>query len=805
MKRLAIFISLFILICFSSNAQSSMTDQQVFEYVLKQYETGASQTEIATDLLKKGVNMKQLQRVRNKYSKEYKNFSETSKSNSVMSDDRSRSNNGEYKAQRTNVLDFITDTSGLLAIMQLKQDEDDNNRIFGHDIFRTDDLTFEPNMNIATPEHYLLGPGDVVYIDIYGASQKTIEATISPDGFVTIDDFGPVTLSGLTVKQATSRLRSQLGSRFESSEIKLSLGQTRTIMVNVMGEVETPGTYTLSAFASVFHALYMAGGVNKIGTLRDIKVYRKNKLVTSVDIYDYILNGQLAGNVQLVDNDVIIVGSYDCIVSIEGKVKRPMLYEMKKTETMAQLLSYAGGFTGDAYTKSLRVMRKTGRDLTVYNVDDSNINTFTMSDKDVVMVDSIIQRYSNAVEVRGAVFRPGMYQIGEQIKTVKNLVDYAEGVTEDAFLVHAVLQRMKLDRTLEVVSVDLAGILEGRVKDVYLQNEDVLLIPSLAAVKQNQTLTIHGEVYGPGTYKYASNMTIEDLILQAGGLKESASSIKVDVARRIMDQKATGDSEMRAMTYSFELRDGFVVDTDPDFTLQPYDEVYVRKSPGFSIQENVAVTGEVMFAGTYTLAKQNFRLSDVINAAGGPTLMANVSGARLERKVTPEEKLRMQQSLLMKKSKDNDNLRDTTNIKNITVGDTYFVGIDLAKALANPGGDEDIVLHEGDRITVPKLINTVKINGEVMYPNTVGYINGKSASYYISQAGGYSNTARKSRAYIIYQNGKVAKVRKHAKPAPGCEIVVPAKKERNNFAVATQWASISTSLATVIALLITAL
>ena len=803
MKKIAILISLVILLPYVLKAQSTMSDQKVFEYVVKQYEMGASQTEIASDLLKKGVDIKQLQRVRNKYGKEYKSLMSSQSKSKIMNEDRSRSNNGESSPQRSNVIDYISDTSELLALMELKKSEDEHSRIFGHDIFRTDELSFEPNMNIATPEDYLLGAGDVVYIEIYGASQQTIEGTITPDGFITISDFGPVALSGLTVKQANARLAQQIGTRYEGSKIKLSVGQTRTIMVNVMGEVETPGTYTLSAFSSVFHALYMAGGVSKIGTLRDIRVYRNNKLVTSVDIYDYILNGQLSGNVQLIDNDVIIVGSYDCLVTIEGKVKRPMKYEMKRTETMAQLLDYAGGFTGDAYTKSVRVMRKTGRDLTVFNVDDSNIGTFTMADQDSVRVDSIIQRYSNAVEVRGAVFRPGLYQLGEKIKTVGQLVRYAEGVTEDAFLAHAVLQRMKADRTLEVEAIDLAGILNGSVKDVALRNEDILLVPSLASVNQSQTLTIHGEVFAPGTYKFASNMTIEDLILQAGGLKESASSVKVDVARRLMDQKATSDSEIRSQTFSFELRDGLVIDGGEHFTLEPYDEVYVRRSPGFSVQENVAVTGEVLFAGTYTLAKQNCRLSDVIKAAGGPTSMANVSGARLERKATPEEKLRMQQSQLMKKNRSQES--DTANIRNISVSDTYFVGIDLAKALAKPGCDEDIVLHEGDRIIVPKLINTVRISGEVMYPNTVGFISGEGAGYYISQAGGYSNNARRSRGYIIYQNGKVAKLRRHAKPAPGCEIVIPAKKERNNFAVATQWATISTSLATIVALLITAL
>ena len=803
MKKIAILISLFIPIVLM--AQSSMTDQKVFEYVVKQYEMGASQSEIAADLLKKGVDIKQLQRVKNKYGKEYLSLMSSKKQSTVMNDDRGRTPNGESDPQRTSIADYFTDTSSLLLLMEMKKAEDEHSLIFGHDIFRTDELSFESNMNIATPEDYLLGAGDVVYIDVYGASQQTIEGTISPDGYITISDFGPVSLAGLTVKQANARLVQHLGTRYEGSKIKLSVGQTRTIMVNVMGEVETPGTYTLSAFASVFHALYMAGGVNKIGTLRDIRVYRKNKLITSVDIYDYILNGQLSGNVQLCDNDVIIVGSYDCLVTIEGKVKRPMIYEMKRSETLSQLLGYAGGFTGDAYTKSVRVMRKTGRDLSVFSVDDSNINTFTMADQDVVKVDSIIQRYSNAIEIRGAVFRPGLYQLGEKIRTVRQLVRYAEGVTEYAFLDHAVLQRMKLDRTLEVVSLNLAGILDGTAPDVYLRNEDVLIVPSVEPVKMNQTLTIHGEVFAPGTYKFASNMTIEDLILQAGGLKESASSVKVDVARRIIDPKATTDSSMRSMTYSFELRDGFVVDASPDFTLQPYDEVYVRQSPGYSVQENVTVMGEVLFAGTYTLSKQNCRLSDIIAAAGGTTMMANIHGARLERKVNPEEKLRMQQSVLMKKNKDLNGVNDTINIRNISVNDTYFVGIDLSKALDNPGCDEDIVLHKDDRIIVPRLINTVRISGEVMYPNTVGFIGGEVASYYISQAGGYSNNARRSRGYIIYQNGKVAKLSRNAKPAPGCEIVIPAKKERNNMATAAQWATISTSLATIVALLISVL
>lgn len=858
MKKIVSLFSLFLVLSLSAIAQSTMSDKQVYDYIVKQYEQGFSQQDIISELLKKGVNMSQLQRVRSKYEKEYKNMSEVKAGDTNKRSKRGRVANGEtaepfnyydgvgtkdyYGGYRQNDPTRVRDHNPNLfdfdpedydddpskpkiqkhlvpelhkdmlpeseyekekRIKALTEEEDDEFIIFGHDIFRNEDLSFEPNMNIATPEDYVLGPGDNVFIDIYGASQQTIEAEISPDGYITIEEFGPIALSGLTVKKATSKLKTELGARFESSNIRLSVGQTRTIKVNVMGEVEIPGTYTLSAFSSVFHALYMAGGVSDIGTLREVKVFRNNRLITSVDIYDYILNGQLSGNIQLHDDDVIIVGSYDCLVCVKGKVKRPMYYEMKKDEDVAKLINYAGGFTGDAYTKSIRVLRKTGQDLSVYNVDKESMSKFTLADLDIVNVDSVIHRYNNAVEIKGAVFRPGLYQVGEKIRTVKDLVEYAEGVTENAFLAHAVLHRMKLDRTLEVLQINLEGIMNGTAQDVYLQNEDVLLVPTEEELKKSQTLTIHGEVFYPGIYKYASNQTIEDLILQAGGLKESASTIKVDVARRIIDPKASKDSEIRATTYSFEIRDGFIVDADPVFTLQPYDEVYVRRSPGFSEQENVEITGEVLFAGRYTLSKQNFRLSDLIAAAGGPSSMANVVGARLERMVTSEEKLRMQQA--MKMAMQRDNMKDTTNIRNIEVSDSYFVGIDLEKALNNPGGNEDIVLQEGDRVIVPRLVNTVKINGEVMYPNTVGYISGKNASYYISQAGGYGVNAKRSRGYIIYQNGKVAKLRSRAKPAPGCEIVIPAKKQKNNMNTATQWITISTSVATVAALLINAL
>ena len=830
--RLIASIIVFLCIGIADVSAQSMTDEQVLQFVAVEYQKGTSQAQIVTKLMQKGVDINQIRRVKQKYERQANNGGLGVKdiTGEQISNDRLRKNNGQTKEQPsgqmqkdklTNVeaKDKYTDLDpnyiqmqeemqflfpDSLSMMMLPK-EPEGRKVFGRDIFNNKELTFEPNMNIATPQNYRLGPGDAVYIDIYGASQKTVEATVTPDGTIVIEGFGPVQVSGLTVAQANARLKTTLGARYSSSKVRLTVGQTKTIIVNVMGEVKTPGTYTLSAFASVFHALYMAGGTNDIGTLRNIKVYRNNKLVTSVDIYDYILNGKLTGNVRLADNDVIVVGPYDCLVNVAGKVKRPMFYEMKKSESVGTVLKYAGGFTGDAYKKSVKVIRKAGSKYSIFNVGEFDVNTFKIEDEDSISVDSVIPRYSNMVEIKGAVFRPGMYQVGGDITGVRSLLEHADGVTEDAFVQHAVMHRMKFDRTLEVIQVDIEGILSGRVADIPLKNEDVLYIPSKKDLLEQQTLTIHGEVLYPGTYTYADNTTVEDLIIQAGGLTDAASVMKVDVSRRITDKQAISVSDTIANTFSFRLKDGFVIDGTPGFTLQPYDEVYVRTSPGFSAQKNVTVEGEVLFGGSYTLTKKTQRLSEIIKQAGGLTTTAYAKGARLERQLTPEERARMEQVLKMARAKAGDS--DTLNINKLDVGNTYYVGINLDKALAEPGGNYDIVLREGDKITIPEYTNTVKISGDVMYPNTVSFRKGKNVAYYVDQAGGWGSRAKKSRTYIIYMNGTVARIGNGVKPEPGCEIVVPSKPANSRMtttevvALASGTASIATMIATLVNLL----
>ena len=807
------------------NAQS-MSDEQVMQYVVTEYNKGTSQSQIVTKLMQKGVDINQIRRVRQKYERQAKNGGLGIKdiTGEEASDNRLRTNNAKDKKQSGGQMqmqkelsldankkytddnpDFVgmQDELGVILPDSLldSMKEQGGRKVFGRDIFNNKELTFEPNMNIATPQNYRLGPGDAVFVDIYGASQKSIQATVTPDGTIVLDGFGPVDVSGLTVAQANARLKATLGARYSSSKIRLTVGQTKTIMVNVMGEVMAPGTYTLSAFASVFHALYMAGGTNDIGTLRNIKVYRNNKLVTTVDIYDYILNGKLTGNVRLADNDVIVVGPYDCLVNVTGKVKRPMFYEMKKSESVGTVLKYAGGFTGDAYKKSVKVIRKAGSKYSIFNVGEFDVNTFKVEDEDSISIDSVIPRYSNMVEIKGAVFRPGMYQVGGEITGVRSLLEHADGVTEDAFLQHAVMHRMKFDRTLEVIQVDVEGIMSGRVADIPLKNEDVLYIPSKKDLLEKQTLTIHGEVLYPGKYAFADNTTVEDLIIQAGGLTDAASVMKVDVARRIADPHATEFTDTIARTYSFKLKDGFVIDGTPGFVLKPYDEVYVRTSPGFSEQKNISIEGEIMFGGTYTLSKKNQRLSELIKEAGGLTNTAYARGARLERRLTPEERARMETILRMVKSQSGSG--DTLDIRKLDIRDTYSVGIQLDKALEEPGSNYDVVLRQDDRIYIPEYTNTVKISGDVMYPNTVAYRQGKGVKFYVDKAGGWGNRAKKSRTYIVYMNGTVAQVGKGAKPEPGCEIVVPTKPEGHKMStgeivsIASGSASIAAMIATI--------
>lgn len=809
-----------MLLCLSANTWSQgsgMSDKQVMEYVETGMKQGKSQQQIATELARRGVTREQAERVKKLYEQNQKNGkgltndkgnSRTrTKNNEDLASDKEyigsefnfdtenqlgTSKSKVYKYITTQELDFsekdsisfTLDKNGNLVSEDITifKEELSEEQVFGRNIFNSNNLTFEPSNNLPTPANYRLGAGDEVIIDIWGANQVTIQETISPDGNISIDRLGLIYLSGMTVNQATSYLKKELNKIYAglddedpSSLIKVSLGNTRTIQVNVMGEVYQPGTYALSAFSTVFHALYSAGGVSDIGSLRNIQVARNGKKIAEVDVYDFIMHGKTKDDIKLQEGDVIIVPPYEALVKIEGNVKRPMKYEMKNDETVATLLKYAGNFSSDAYTRSIKIIRQNGKEYQVFTVDDIDYSVFKIKDGDILTAEAILNRFENKLEIKGAVYRPGIYQYGGSLNTVKQLIEKADGVMADAFLGRAVLQRQREDLTREIIQVDLKAILGGTKPDISLQRNDVLYIPSIHDLQDLGNIEVFGEVARPGKYIYADNMTLEDLIIQAGGLLESASTVKVDVSRRIKDNKSTESASTIGQMFSFALKDGFIIDGEAGFVLEPYDQVYVRRSPGYQEQVNVSVEGEILYEGTYALTNKSERLSDLVLKAGKVTPYAYVRGAKLMRKANEEEIERMRDVVEMMQREMGGASMDSLKLEDIKT--EYSVGIDLEAAINNPGGDADIVLREGDKLIIPEMVNTVKINGAVMMPNTVAYNKKMSVKDYISQAGGYSNGARKTKAFIIYMNGQVAEVKRSNKSVvePGCEIIVPVK------------------------------
>lgn len=803
------YLLLLTTLLLTAMAYAQMSDDQVLQFIAAETKAGTSQSQIVTKLMQRGVTVEQARRLRNQYDKQIseRGLSGAADGAVKMATDRMRGNSDGTTSQELNTAkvgtsgELRSDASEEVQMaendVQATQDvapTADGKRVFGRDIFSQANPNFQPNVNMAVPPTYILGPGDQLIIDIYGASQQTMVHTISPEGTITIAGYGPVYLSGFSLAAAKKKLRSTVGSRFQSSNIQVSVGNTRTIQVNIMGEVRVPGTYRLSAFANVFYALYRAGGTSSLGTLRNIKVYRDEEVVAVIDLYDYILNGRMTGNVNLQDNDIIQVGVYDRLVGITGSVRRPMFYEMREGETLETLIKYAGDFTGDANRKTVRLVRQAGERYQVYNIDESELKTFRLEDGDAVTVDGMINRFENMVEIKGAVFRPGLFRLDSNLTTVRGLIEAADGLTEDAFTNRAVLHRLKEDRSLLTIPVDIQGIMSGRVADIRLQNEDVLFIPTETELRTERTFTITGEVMSPGTYEYADNTTIEDLIVMAGGLTDQASMGKVDVSRRIRDPKATQKSNKIAESFTFSLKDGLVIDGEQGFVLEPYDVVHVRRSPAYSTARNITVTGEVNYEGGFTLEGKDMRLSDAIAMAGGLTENAYLKGARLIRQLTEEEKVREQAT--MQAISDLMRERDSIAWSKMNIGENYVVGIDLEGALKRPGSDKDIILREGDRIFVPEYNGVVKVSGTVMFPNTVFFQAGKGCNRYIDMAGGYANRAQKSKVFIVYQNGTVGLASKGAKPEPGCEIVVPAKKKReSNFNMAA-WATSVASLAT---------
>lgn len=763
MKKKIGLLAFYLVVNFSlAFAQSAMTDDEVKAYVKEAVEAGKDQSKIVQELALKGVTRQQLERLKSYY----ENQEDRQTNKEVQAVERAHVAVGEDVVET--VEEKLEDTDAVGSV-----------KVYGRDIFRNKNLNFAPSEQLATPRNYQLGPGDEVIIDIFGANQTTLRNKISPEGSINVDILGPLYLSGMTVEEANTYLKKRLSSIYAglgrgegNSDIRLSLGQIRTIQVNVLGDVFNPGTYRVSSFATAFHALYLAGGIKEPGSLRNIKVTRNGKTVATVDIYDFLINGSRKSDVRLEEGDVIIVPAYDCMVAIRGLVKRPMMFEMKPSENLQNLLTYAGGFAEGAYRDDVTVVRQNGKDFEVHTVENSQFTQFTMKDGDAIEVGKLLSLFHNRLTIKGAVYREGVYQLSGKVNTVKSLIQKAGGLLPEAFTNHAVLHREKEDRTLEVVSVDVKGILNGTVTDIVLRNNDELFIPSIYDLKDQGVLTISGEVAAPGSFPYAENMTLEDLIIKAGGLLESASTARVDVSRRVKDANSLTAQNEIAQMFTFSLKDGFVIQGEAGFTLQPYDEVFVRKSPSYSAQQNVSVRGEAMFTGTYTLTKREERLSDLVQKMGGFTAQAYIKGARIVRRINAEERRTMDRVLDGMIGNDVDS-QTAARLRNY--GDDYYVGIELEKALANPGSEYDIVLRQGDRLEIPTYNGTVRILGSVVSPNVVQFKSKKNYKYYIDEAGGYTDMARKGHAYIVHMNGQINQLKRKTEITPGSEIIVPKR------------------------------
>lgn len=796
-KKLAVIVA--VLLCLASvQLHAQMTDNAIIQYLTEGIAAGKSEAQLGNELLSKGVSVSQIQRLLKVYKSGNADIYSARPTNKLDDVRPIRKQTVEEEAPEATAAD--TDSTEVVKAAENAK------RIYGHDVFTNRKLSFEPNDNAATPDDYVLGPGDEVIIDIWGVNEATIKQTISPEGRIIVSQIGAIDLGGLTIKAATKKIRSAFAKRYAgiggsnpASEVSVTLGQIRTIQVNVMGAVNVPGTYRLSSFSTVFNALYRAGGVTAEGSLRDVRIIRGGEVLRSVDTYNFLFNGIQDNNLPLKEGDVVMVPAYANLVSIDGGVKRPMYYEMLEGETLEKLLEYAGGLTGDAYADGINVVRRSGSTNSIYTVSRPESASFAMRDRDsvIVAVNTNIDLFTNKVEVRGAVYRPGSFELGSGIATVRQLIEHAGGLLEDAFTARAQIIREKADRTLEIRAVPIGAIMSGAADDVMLRRNDIVMVSSSLEVIDRGDLTITGYVVNPGAYQFADNTTVEDLILLAGGLSEGASTVKVDVSRRISSSESMAAADTLAEVFTFGIKDGLMVDGEPDFVLKPYDIVSVRKSPTYVEQRNVTITGEASFPGQYTLVSNNERLSDLLKRAGGPTPNANVHGAMLKRKITQYE--RNVRATMGRMATQNMG-QDTSLVDKIRISEIYSVGLELDKAIALPGSEYDIILRDGDELVIPEMASTVRIQGEVLYPNTVHYISGKPVGYYVNQAGGYADKARRAKVYVIYMNGKVA-TGQFARIEPGCEIVVPNKRERQKLSGA-EIASIGSSTASMAAVII---
>jgi protein involved in polysaccharide export with SLBB domain len=725
-------------------------------------------------------------------------------------------------------------------------------KIFGFSLFFNKDLNFNPSLSIPTPQSYVLGAGDQLLIDVYGASQQSYDLKVSPEGKILIPNVGFIEVGGATVGAATSRIKTSLGQIYSGlnsgiSFLEVRLGNIRTVSVALVGDINQPGNYTLPAFASPFNALFAAGGPNENGSFRHIQVYRNNKLLIEIDIYDFLIKGTHNSSITLNDNDVLIVPPARIRVELTGPIRREGFFELKPTESLGDLIRFAGGFRPEAYQGRITLSRKTGSEMRIEEISESNFSSFIPRDGDSYQIEGILNRYENRVQVTGALMRPGTFGLLEGMK-INDLIKKAEGLREDAFLNRATLYRTKPDFSLEIVAVNIGAIVRGEEQDIVLQREDVLNIPSIYDLQEEYYVKISGEINNPGAFAFGANMRVSDLVLKAGGFTEAAMATQIEVVRRVRDDVSGKLAEIIQVSIDKDLK---MTAAGSDLQLKPFDHVLIRRSPGYQREKLVRVEGEVYYPGEYALANANERISDLLKRSGGINQFAYVKGATLirrneffaspsenaitvgnlagvkanatqdEKNNTESEKILLSRidSKISQKAISKDEATQTVKadefkketIENVAlkeglgteaaVRSEEMVGIDLGEILMNPGGKNDLILQEGDVLSIPKELQTVRMRGELLFPTTTRFEEGAPFRKYISRAGGFTDRSRKVKSYVVYANGNVARTSRllffyfYPSIQPGAEIVVPTKPEREGV-TAQGWIGIGTSLAT---------
>jgi protein involved in polysaccharide export with SLBB domain len=809
-KKIAVLVLLFFIL-FSSNFSVAQTilgksqnlstlkvdelsDEKLLIFNKQFLESGYTKSQMEEELIKRNLPTSEIEKLQLR-------LKELEKSGKIKSESESK-NTGKRQVERS--FEKTEDETLYNNLMP---------KVFGSELFNNPRLSFEPNLKMATPLNYQIGPDDELLIDIFGFSEQSYQLKVSPEGHVRIPNLGPLQVLGLTVDQAQQKIRNQLVKlypRIASGEtsVSVNLGSIRNIKVIILGEVNLPGTYSLPSLATVFNALYSSGGPNLNGSFRNIKVYRGNKLLVKIDMYDFLINGNSKGNISLKDQDVIKVEPYDARVELKGFVKREGFYEMLPKENLNNLLAFAGGFTPNAYTNRIKVIRNTGTQKSVADIDKVAFGTFKPQNGDVFTIDSTLSRFENRISIEGAVFRPGYFSL-EGNSTLMKLIQNAEGLKEDAFLSRATILRKKEDNTLEILSVDLQSMMSEK-GDIALKREDKVTIASKIEMKEAMSITINGPVMKPGKYDFAENMHIEDLIILAGGLKESASLINIQVAQRSFDIDRLNSNGEISKVFNFSINKELKNDSKSNYILNPNDVVTIYTQPGYQVQKQVLISGEVLYPGVYVLAKGNERISDIVKRSGGITANGFVEGAVLIRpkantlvdKIVKENKW----DALKKLSKDTSKVAE--EIESEIEKKIDIVGIDLVKILKKPGSKGDLFLIENDILEIPSVQQTVLVSGQVLYPVRLQYEGRRGFKKYVSMAGGFSSQAMKRRAYIVYANGTAQDTKnflffkKYPKVKPGSEIVIPVKETRKGVSV-LEVVTIATSLTSMLLIIST--